>query len=1184
MDQDDIFSPFRSPSARQQAKRPLQNSMDDDDGLFLSSPSRSEQKVSPAFTYSPALRTPVKHSFNTPDRTALRATHLNAPHATSPLRFSPVQGPTINLGTKRKPTQLSTPIAQRTVTPLKTIDAENPPSPSFSFDRLAPLPAPRFTATHTPQTKGETEFVLRKQAEETLGRLRICDLDESSDDELKMSALDDDGAKLFFTSNTNAMLTQSQRGKGKQDEEVAEAVSPGGHVTKRRARSRPVSAELMESVKSPRLQKTPAPVNPPPAKVAFPTRSRTRTHNRNKSTSSTSSSSSSDPCSPIPRNRIPTISTTSGTSGPIQRTRTDAIQPPAGRQPFNRQTSASSATLFFGPEIVLPSTQLKTNEQRKLNVGSTVANRHSYAGPGSVSKSPSPWFTSRSPLKALGSSPSPPMADMDDLFFDFDGNHDNSFSFSVDGGTPSPRCKFTTQQKPSLPKKYKPRDSGVVLSDSEDDGAGFFGDSIGGSNNRRGGYLSVNSMPSASTSVSTIHSSGDEGMGALITPGFGPGMDSGWPSVGVVSLDDDVHHSHSVSHPPFGAGMSADPDMDAFILRTLASSTGGGVKADGRGMGGGPGEWGAAKKAPGTPVKRMKTTHLIGGKERPWASAVASKVGVGFDDFGKIGDGVTGKGKGVGKGRKSLPAVFPSLNVGKKKGGGKYIDEAESSEDDAETSPSFARRDGRYDGLGLGRPSVGGGPAEVFKKPWLMRRSSSGAFSSGSETSGSLGTPTRLKDGDSRIPQPQIRSQFSATTNSLQVSSATGSSRTSATIAHSPLGARNVPRNLPIPGNPKNPPPPTNNQTRIRTRSHLGQRGPVASPFKLPHHPHHSQPSTQHVKVFLRSEEDQPGKFERDFMAVDEIGSGAFGKVFKVKYARGMGRAGEVFAVKKSKRFEGVKHRQRLREEVDILKHLSREAPNGCHPNILAYVDSWEEDEALYIQTELCDLGNFAHFLWEYGRAFPKLDEARVWKIFADLSNGLRFIHDHNVIHLDLKPANIFVTADGRFRIGDFGMASIWPRPDRGRLGGFEREGDKLYLAPEVLQGNYGKAADIFSLGMTMLETASNIVVPDQGESWHRLRREDFAQVDLEDSPELFDLLKDMMRTDPILRVDVHAVWAHPVVSRARTLMDRMFVDAQLTGSPLFTSSPLASVPAGFLEDILGRRGQLDDVEMDLGP
>lgn len=85
----------------------------------------------------------------------------------------------------------------------------------------------------------------------------------------------------------------------------------------------------------------------------------------------------------------------------------------------------------------------------------------------------------------------------------------------------------------------------------------------------------------------------------------------------------------------------------------------------------------------------------------------------------------------------------------------------------------------------------------------------------------------------------------------------------------------------------------------------------------------------------------------------------------------------------------------------------------------------------------------------------------------ADLSpQGLDFIHNAGVIHLDLKPANIFITGEGRLKIGDFGMASVWPRPVRKdsntKRESFEREGDKLYLAPEVLQGRYGKAADIF--------------------------------------------------------------------------------------------------------------------------
>jgi len=334
---------------------------------------------------------------------------------------------------------------------------------------------------------------------------------------------------------------------------------------------------------------------------------------------------------------------------------------------------------------------------------------------------------------------------------------------------------------------------------------------------------------------------------------------------------------------------------------------------------------------------------------------------------------------------------------------------------------------------------------------------------------------------------------------------------------------------------------------------------------------------------------EDPGRFERDFEEIDELGSGEFGKVIKVR-----SQTGQFYAVKKSKRFEGVRHRLRLREEVEILQHLSRASSETAnrHSNVLAFIDSWEEDDTLFICTELCELGNFGSFLWEYGRVFPRLDEARVWKIIADLSNGLGFIHHAGVIHLDLKPSNIFITGEGRFKIGDFGMASLWPRPPPSTarqhetdsiVGSFEREGDKMYLAPEVLQGRYGKAADVFSFGMTILETASNILVPDQGEAWHRLRREDFSQIDLEDSPELLELIQQMMRTDPALRISVPAICAHPVVSRARTAMDRAYASAKKDGSSVFAASPLASVCAGFLEEILDRPRQLAaDSAMDL--
>ncbi|KAJ6587067.1 kinase-like domain-containing protein [Mycena vulgaris] len=869
------------------------------------------------------------------------------------------------VGTKRKSSQ------HTSSTPLRLAPLASPNSSRIAFHRLAPLPAPQFT-TRTPQSPAETDAYLRSHTA-TLTRLSISDLHDEFDD-------------------GPPPLTHP--------EEVVEASSPGGHITKRRARSRPVSQELLEG--------SPSPVEFPSARM--------------------------------PRARSPSSASSSETGSPLPRRRLAGAYP--SRAPLERIESA--ATLFFGPPINPPRARLTSATSATLHpTNSRPSGRHSYAGPGCSTQS---WNTMQTRPVTPSPRSSPPripveLADDDeqDMFFGA-SRPDPSFSFSVTADTPSPRTK---KPNATIAKKYNSRDSGVALSEDDDDP----------------GHLGF--MPRASTSVSSIYS--DEG---LVTPGLEPEVGSGWPSV--VMGDSSA----------FEGGV----DVDAFIRRTLAAGS----------KGAGPSA-AQPKKAPGTPVKRVKTSYLAG--DRPWQSAVAHKVGLpGFSWESKHGKAP----------RKSLPAVFPAL--GGRKHGKAPLDPNTDSEGEDE-SPS-GRRD-KYVGLGLGRPGKGG----VARTRWLTRRSSSGAFSSGSDTASIAGTPTRPKGRDWHLPKPHLPLQFSPSNNALNLSPGRSASSSSSTMG-SPTGARYVAdaRHAPRP----------------------------VSVRRL------SDQSVERVRYF-----------EHAFEEIDELGSGEFGKVIKV---RSRACHTDFYAVKKSKRFEGVRHRLRLREEVEILQHLTC---GGVQPNVLTFVDSWEEDDVLYIQTELCELGNFARFLWEYGRVFPRLDEARIWKIIVDLSNGLQFIHDAGVIHLDLKPSNIFVTAEGRFKIGDFGMASLWPRPAGSthqqletESVGFEREGDKVYLAPEVLQGRYGKAADVFSFGMTMLETASNIVVPDQGESWLRLRREDYSEIQLDDMPELFELIQQMMRTDPALRMRVEGIRAHPVVARTRARM----------GSP-----PLGAEVPGFLCDILGR-------------
>ncbi|CAE6482869.1 unnamed protein product [Rhizoctonia solani] len=309
------------------------------------------------------------------------------------------------------------------------------------------------------------------------------------------------------------------------------------------------------------------------------------------------------------------------------------------------------------------------------------------------------------------------------------------------------------------------------------------------------------------------------------------------------------------------------------------------------------------------------------------------------------------------------------------------------------------------------------------------------------------------------------------------------------------------------------------------------------------------------------------GRLEREYTTVQQIGKGTFGQVLKVE------KDGRLFAVKRSKPFEGVRHRRRVLEEVDVLRHLA--APG--HPNVLQFEDAWEQDGRSLILTEMCELGNLADFLTEWGEKFERLDEARVWKIASDLSHGLAYIHHRGVIHLDLKPANMFVTIEGRIRIGDFGMASRWPRipSEADSSDGFEREGDRDYMAPEILQGRYDFKADVFSLGMTLLECAGNIIVPAMGEPWHKLRSDDLSDVELDGfSPELVDYIATMMRRDPSRRPTMQDACAHGCIARTHTLMTRAIENAKKPGAgptDVFRASPFGSEAPAFLEEVLGR-------------
>ncbi|KAM7196531.1 mitosis inhibitor protein kinase [Naviculisporaceae sp. PSN 640] len=233
------------------------------------------------------------------------------------------------------------------------------------------------------------------------------------------------------------------------------------------------------------------------------------------------------------------------------------------------------------------------------------------------------------------------------------------------------------------------------------------------------------------------------------------------------------------------------------------------------------------------------------------------------------------------------------------------------------------------------------------------------------------------------------------------------------------------------------------------------------------------------------------------FDSYESLGSGEFSQVYKVvqssvpifastpgAHSSSFQGNEQVFAVKKIRiPSHGIKERETKLREVSILKALK-----GVD-NVLQYINDWEERGHLYIQTEFCAEGSLKEFLETVGHG-GRLDDFRIWKILLETAQGLAAIHDAGFIHLDLKPANIFINFNGSLKIGDFGMATTWPAPK-----GIEGEGDREYIGPEILRGQYDKPADIFSLGLIVLEIACNVFLPDNGPTWQALRSGDLSAV-----------------------------------------------------------------------------------------
>ena len=104
-----------------------------------------------------------------------------------------------------------------------------------------------------------------------------------------------------------------------------------------------------------------------------------------------------------------------------------------------------------------------------------------------------------------------------------------------------------------------------------------------------------------------------------------------------------------------------------------------------------------------------------------------------------------------------------------------------------------------------------------------------------------------------------------------------------------------------------------------------------------------------------------------------------------------------------------------------------------------------------------------------------KISKKDVIKLGIDICKALELCQKYNIIHRDIKPENIFVSDNGDFKLGDFGIA----RQIEKTTAGLSKKGTYTYIAPEVYKGEpYGSTVDIYSLGIVMYRFLNNNRVP----------------------------------------------------------------------------------------------------------
>ncbi|KAK6169248.1 hypothetical protein SNE40_020332 [Patella caerulea] len=189
-----------------------------------------------------------------------------------------------------------------------------------------------------------------------------------------------------------------------------------------------------------------------------------------------------------------------------------------------------------------------------------------------------------------------------------------------------------------------------------------------------------------------------------------------------------------------------------------------------------------------------------------------------------------------------------------------------------------------------------------------------------------------------------------------------------------------------------------------------------------------------------------------------KIGEGQFGKVYSAVNVDN----GELMAMKELKFLPS--DQQEFKAIADEIKNFE----GTDHRNLVKYYGVEIHKDEMLIFMEFCDRGTVEE------AARLGLPEDLIRRYTRDILIAVHYLHEHGIIHRDIKGANIFLTADGSLKLGDFGASVKLKNLTTMPADGVQLAGTTAYMAPEVITQNkelgHGRSADIWSVGCVVIE------------------------------------------------------------------------------------------------------------------